>query len=167
MRKFYSNEKNWYKSYPAIIIYVIYLSYLALADKFDHTSFVLGCSQCGILFITKNSNYGRDDILCPFGCRQNRQKIKSRERSKRHYKKLDKKNLKKKLNRARSEINNHILQERSSSLKMDPFLSYLKLILSSILKIKIELDEIIDLQGKVRSRGLSFYQRLVHYFGYG
>ncbi len=163
MKKGYYNERNWHKSYPTIIIYLIYIIYLRLADKNDHTILIIRCSQCGIYFITKKSNSGRYDILCPFGCRQNNKKTKSRKRSKKYYKKNKEK--KKKLNRARSEINN-TTTEKPHTLKVDPFSLYIKLFLNSILKIKTQPDEITQLQEKVRSRGLSFYQKLVHHSDY-
>ena len=114
--------------------------------------------------MTKNSNHGRDDILCPFGCRQNNKKVKSRKRSK--DRNLRNKEKKKKLNRARSE-NTTTSTRLSPPLKVDPFTLYLQLTLTSILKTKIQINEIIDLQEKVRSRGLSFYQKLVHHSDYG
>ena len=164
MGEFHSTEKNWYKSNSATIIYFYYLIYLRLADKNDHTSFVIRCPQCGILFMTKNSNYARDDILCPFGCRQNNKKVNARKRSK--DRNLRNKEKKKKLNRARSE-NTTTSTILSPPVKVDPFALYLQLTLTSILKTKIQIDEIIELQEKVRSRGLSFYQRLVHHSDYG
>jgi hypothetical protein len=140
---------------------------MKLADKNDHTSFVLGCPQCGVLFMTKNSNYGRDDILCPFGCRENHKKAKACQRSEKYRQGKESKDKKRKLNRKRCTINNDVITEVTLPAKVDPFTSYLKLILCSIIKTGIQFDEIIELQEKVRSRGLSFCQKLVHYFAYG
>jgi hypothetical protein len=114
--------------------------------------------------MTKNSNHGRDDILCPFGCRQNNKKVKARKRSK--DRNLRNKEKKRKLNKARSE-NATTSTKLPPTFKVDPFTLYLQLTLASILKTKIQIDEIIDFQDKVRSRGLSFYLKLVHHAGDG
>lgn len=165
LRKFYSGEKNWFTSYPAVIIYLFYLTYIFLADRNDHTIFILRCPQCGIPFFTKNSNFGRKDILCTFGCRQNHKKAKSRERSKKYCQNPANKDKKKKLNRSRSLIDK--CPKEVSSKKVDPFVFYLKLVLQSILLTNFQTREIVELHDFVRSRGLSFYQRLVHYSDYG
>ena len=115
--------------------------------------------------MTKNSNHGRTDILCPFGCRQNNCKTKSNKRSKRYYQKQKNREKKRQLNRARSLIN--YPKRKPSHQRVDYFTLYLKFILQSILLTKLQTQEIIDLQDKVRSRGLSFYQKLVHDSGYG
>ena len=172
LEKFYSGEKYWYKSNPAIIIiYLLYLVYLRLADKNDHTVFILECPQCGISFITKNSNLDRSDVLCPFGCRQENKKSKARERSKRYYQKPDKKKIKQKLNKARSltpSPNNKPEQKTSVKSPITPILVYAKLLLQAILKkADLQPQEIAQIQKILRSRGLSFYQKLVHSFNYG
>lgn len=163
MRKFYSEEKYWYKSYPAIILYLIYLICIEIADKNDHAIFILICSQCGIPFLAKNCNRGRSDILCTFGCRQRNKKSKARKRSQKYRQKDDKKQIKKKLNRKRSLKGDELKKDSSNKKTIDPFIIYIKLVLQSILKIKIQIQEIIQIQKKVRSRGLDFYQRFIHY----
>jgi hypothetical protein len=46
---------------------------------------VKSCSQCHILFITSRCNQHRNDICCPFGCREVRKKLKSNKRSIKYY----------------------------------------------------------------------------------
>jgi len=43
------------------------------------------CRHCTILFLTHPRNIGRNDIDCPFGCREARRKRKSTERSTAYY----------------------------------------------------------------------------------
>ena len=152
----------------------MYLTHLRLADKNDHTIFKLECPQCGIPFMTKNSNLGRTDILCPFGCRQENKKAKARERSKRYYQKPDKREIKKKLNRARSltslttSTNDESEKKSSEKTPTIPILEYAILLLQAILKkTELQPQEIAQIQKNLRSRCLSFYQKLVHITGHG
>ena len=39
------------------------------------------CRHCGIFFLTHPRNAGRDDLRCPFGCREARRKGQSSQRS--------------------------------------------------------------------------------------
>ncbi len=167
MRNFHSGEKKWFKKSPAIVIYLIYLLLIEHAKKANHALITLTCPQCELPFLSTRSNIGRSDIYCPFGCRLEHQRAMARERSKKYSEKPDKKGLKKKTNRARSEVNK-ILEKKPPEISSNIFfILYLKMILSSILKIKVQDTEITQLLKKVRSRGLSFYQNLIHYTDYG
>lgn len=147
-------------------MYFIYLIYIQLADRNDQTIFALECPQCGISFLSRTSNYGRSDIFCPFGCRQENKKRRARERSKKHYQKPSKKKIKKELNRGRSLKKDNPDQLPFKSKSVDPFLLYIRIYLHSILKIKIQIQEIIEFQKNLRSRGLSFYRSLIHITGH-
>ncbi len=167
MRNFHSGEKRWFKKYPAIIIYLIYLILIEHAKKTNHALITLICPQCELPFLSTRSNLGRSDIYCPFGCRLEHKRAKARERSKRYYQKPDNKNKKNKINRGRSEVGKIPHTKPLPLLKNIPFAMYLKMILSSILNIKVQPTEITQILKKVRSRGLSFYQNLIHYTDYG
>ena len=43
------------------------------------------CRHCGIFFLTDVRNSKRDDLRCPFGCREAHRKEKSNERSQEYY----------------------------------------------------------------------------------
>ncbi len=137
------------------------------AKKANHALITLTCPQCELPFLSTRSNLGRRDIYCPFGCRLEHKRAMARERSKKYSQKPDKKEQKKKINRARSEVNNVLDQKAPPVSNNIFFIMYLKLLLSSMLKLQIQPTEIIQLLKKVRSRGLSFYQNLVHYTDYG
>lgn len=142
------------------------MAILQLAEKSDHNSFILSCPQCEIPFLTKNCNLGRTDILCSFGCKQNHQKAQSRKRSKQYSQKKSSKEKKKKNNKKRSLFGNSP-SEKKTTEKPDHFIVYIKLILQILLKTKFHYQEIIELLKKVSSRGLSIYQKMVHYIDYG
>ncbi len=167
MRNFHSGEKKWFKRSPAIIVYLIYLLLIERAKKANHALINLTCSQCELPFLSTRSNLGRSDIYCPFGCRQEHKKAKARERAKKYYQKPDKREQKKKINRARSEVNKIPEKKPPIIFHNIIFVMYLKIILSSILNLKIQPTEIIQLLKIVRSRGLSFYKNLIHYTDYG
>lgn len=137
------------------------------AKKTNHALITLICPQCELPFLSTRSNLGRSDIYCPFGCRLEHKRAKARERSKRYYQKPDNKNKKNKINRGRSEVGKIPHTKPLPLLKNIPFAMYLKMILSSILNIKVQPTEITQILKKVRSRGLSFYQNLIHYTDYG
>lgn len=43
------------------------------------------CRHCGIRFLTHACNAQRENLLCPFGCREHSRRQAQRERSQRHY----------------------------------------------------------------------------------
>jgi hypothetical protein len=64
------------------------------------------CRHCQILFITHPRNAKRDDLRCPFGCRQTHRKNTARKRSDEYYQSEEGKSQKKELNKRRSKRNN-------------------------------------------------------------
>jgi hypothetical protein len=46
---------------------------------------VAGCCHCGIRFLTFRCNRGRDDLRCPFGCREHCRRQQANARSRKHY----------------------------------------------------------------------------------
>jgi len=49
------------------------------------SSVIKKCSTCGISFLTSSRNHGRDDLNCPFGCREAARKFNGNKRSQKHY----------------------------------------------------------------------------------
>ncbi|MCP4570498.1 MAG: hypothetical protein GY841_23185 [FCB group bacterium] len=62
------------------------------------------CRHCQILFFTHPRNAGRNDLGCPFGCREARRRQKSTERSVAYNRSKDGKDKKVKLNQRRNQI---------------------------------------------------------------
>lgn len=64
---------------------------------------VRSCSHCGIRFLTHPRNVWRDELRCPFGCRQQHRRQRASARSTAYYQTDSGKGKKKKLNCRRSE----------------------------------------------------------------
>jgi len=62
------------------------------------------CCHCGIRFFTHPRNADRQDLRCPFGCRQTRRKQRSNERSKALYRTEAGREKKRLLNQRRSFV---------------------------------------------------------------
>ena len=62
------------------------------------------CGHCQILFFTHPRNAGRNDLRCPFGCRQAHRRQKSAERSAAYYQSKEGKKKKVELNQRRNRI---------------------------------------------------------------
>lgn len=165
LRKFYADKKRWFEKYPVIVIYLIYLVVIKFALRANHRLNTIICPHCELLFISSRSNDGRKDIFCPLGCRQANKKTKACERSKKYYSNPVNRRKKQLLNRARSLVN-YVAKDLPPP-KVDPFVIYLKIILQSVLLVKFKTPEIVVIINKVRSRGLLFFQKLVHYSDYG
>ena len=61
------------------------------------------CRHCGIRFLSHPRNVNRQDLLCPFGCRDHLRRLRSRERSQRYRQSDSAKRKKKILNAKRSQ----------------------------------------------------------------
>lgn len=60
------------------------------------------CRHCRIFFLTTRSNRGRNDLSCPFGCREAHRKQQSHQRSQAYYRTEQGRRKKRDLNRKRS-----------------------------------------------------------------
>lgn len=59
------------------------------------------CARCDIEFLTSVANRRRDDLRCPFGCRQARKKEQNRKRGRKNYETQNGKEAKQRRNRKR------------------------------------------------------------------
>ncbi len=97
------------------------------------------CPQCQIPLLTANSNKGRGDIRCPFGCRQQHKKEQSNKRSKEYYQTSEGQQKKQRLNQNRKKEGlSHANVPPTPSL----IIKYMQLILSSIWNVHICLSEV-------------------------
>ncbi len=62
---------------------------------------VVSCTDCGIRFLTHPRNAGRQNLRCPFGCRQHHRRQRSCQRSTSYYRTAAGKMKKKRLNARR------------------------------------------------------------------
>lgn len=74
-----------------------------LRDKPQLRKCLTRCRHCRILFFTHPRNAGRDDLGCPFGCRQAHRKQSAIQRSLEYYRSEAGKIKKKNLNARRSQ----------------------------------------------------------------
>ena len=61
------------------------------------------CRHCGIRFLTHPRNAGRQNLHCPFGCRQHHGRLRANARSRKHYETANGKKNKKAHNGKRSK----------------------------------------------------------------
>jgi hypothetical protein len=69
----------------------------------EYRRYLVCCKACGIRFFADPRNEGRDDLRCPFGCRDVHQRQNSNERSKDYYQSPEGKMKKKQLNQERRQ----------------------------------------------------------------
>lgn len=112
------------------------------------------CRQCQILFFTHPRNAGRNDLGCPFGCRQARRKQKSTERSVAYYRSKEGKKKKIALNQGRNRIkeNSASTGDRAAGIKIEAdqaILSHIQVVVSLIEGHRVVLETIKILVAKL------------------
>lgn len=141
--------------------------------------------HCGIYFLTHPRNAKRDDLRCPFGCRDAHRKESLKRRSAEWYRSEKGKKKKKALNRRRSlktlsensteslaseELSEQkvpIVQDESKGVFNTGTLSYLQMLISLIEGRLVSLDEITKmLLKKVRQHSIDRRRRFVYAFTY-
>ena len=76
---------------------------LVLRQQPELKSRLTRCRDCRILFFTHPRNKGRNDLGCPFGCRESRRRQKSTQRSVAYYRSKEGKKKKIELNQRRNQ----------------------------------------------------------------
>jgi hypothetical protein len=148
LRKKYSELKGWYLNDQVIKVYQIYQTVLKNLSSKVH---ILGrCSQCHIEFITTQSNQGRNDLRCPFGCRQIHKKNESNKRSTAYYKTPEGKNKKKVQNNKRKKNVTCSEENESLSPSLSTTVLYIQLVLTAIYKKSLSILAINKLVEMVR-----------------
>lgn len=79
--------EDWYRGDPVV---ALVLAYYALLRSILRAQPALRrcrtrCRHCGIFFLTHPRNAGRDDLRCPFGCRESHRRRQSDQRSRAYY----------------------------------------------------------------------------------
>jgi len=113
------------------------------------------CRHCQILFFTHPRNARRNDLSCPFGCREARRKQKSTQRSVAYYRSKEGKGKKQELNQKRNQVKD-IAASRSdrsvgSKLEADRgiLLSHIQVVISLIEGHWVDLKNIQVLVAKI------------------
>lgn len=114
------------------------------------------CRHCQILFFTHPRNAGRNDLGCPFGCRQAHRRQNAIRRSIEYYKTPEGKQKKKHLNIARgrqNRLSETILEEKGnddSGWSVDgAALGHIQLVISLVEGRWVGLSEILTMLEKI------------------
>jgi len=105
------------------------------------------CRHCQILFFTHPRNAGRNDLRCPFGCRQARRRQESTERSVAYYRSREGKKKKIALNQRRNRIEDipASTSDRAAGIKTEAdeaILSHIQVVVSLIEGYQVLLETI-------------------------
>lgn len=110
------------------------------------------CRHCGIRFLVDPRSAGRENLRCPFGCRQHYRKQRSNERSKAYYRTDSGRRKKELLNARRSGK-----LGRSDSAPLEDELPVDELPVD----IKLVLDNMVLAAGQVKASPMLDYLRMV------
>jgi hypothetical protein len=143
------------------------------------------CKHCRIFFLTHPRNAGRDDLRCPFGCRDAHRKESSNKRSAEWYRSKQGKKKKKNLNERRfrqsssdsgsedlknkesCEQQRKIIQDKPEVVRNKTTLPYIQMLISLIEGRSVSLDEVLDMLLKiVRQHSIDSRRRFVYAFTY-
>jgi len=106
----FSFREDWHQDdrvLPLVRQYQLALD-AVLRDRPGWRNYGVSCRHCGIRFFTHPRNAGRQDLRCPFGCRQYHRRKCANGRSRRRYQKPDGRRNKKLLNGKRSQAGKHV-----------------------------------------------------------
>ena len=120
------------------------------------------CQHCGIFFLTDPRNVKREDLGCPFGCRQAHRKRRSTERSVAYYRTRVGK-IKKRLQNGKRQLGRPAEQGRRPAEEKEPLpgvgfdgfrfesgmVSYLRMATSLIEGRRVGLTEILEMLVRV------------------
>ena len=112
------------------------------------------CRHCQILFFTHPRNAGRNDLRCPFGCRQAHRRQKSVERSVAYYRSKEGKKKKIALNQRRNRIEDipASTSDRTAGIKIEAdgaILSHIQVVISLIEGYQVVLETIKTVVAKL------------------
>jgi hypothetical protein len=142
-----------------------------IKQKHELKNYLTSCRHCQILFFTHPRNARRNDLLCPFGCREARRKQKSTERSVAYYRSKDGKGKKKELNKRRNQAKDipALTIDRSVGSKLEAdrriLLSHIQVLISLIEGYWVDLKTIKALVAKIlRQHCIDFKKNLFYQY---
>ena len=121
------------------------------------------CRHCGIIFLTHPRNAGRDDLGCPFGCREAHRRRSSNERSIEYYR-TEAGRVKK---RIQNEKRGAAAAGRPALAVPDPcpprMIPYLQMVISLIERRRVSREEILKLVARVlRQHSMARRSKIEH-----
>jgi hypothetical protein len=168
--KYFVFHEDWYRTKK---IRKLVLGYYAVLRSIKRSHPYMRCclkkcQHCGIFFFTEFSNKIRNDLRCPFGCREAYRQQSSIQRSTAYYRTEEGRRKKKALNqkryiRSRSEDNASEPASVPESENKSPVLEHLSAITSLIEGRKVSIEEIEDLLAqKGRQHSLPVEKKIMH-----
>jgi hypothetical protein len=122
------------------------------------------CKHCNIFFICSDSNIGRTDLGCPFGCAEESRKRNAQKRSSDYYKTDEGKGKKKALNKKRASGN--IEEKEFGNQRYKKIFFYLHFMFLKLDKIYRPVRDIEIIYGYflkiVRQHPLFFSGKILH-----
>jgi hypothetical protein len=142
-----------------------------IKQKPELKNYLTHCRHCQILFFTHPRNARRNDLSCPFGCREARRKQKSTERSVAYNRSKDGKDKKKELNQRRNQVKDigASTTDRSVGNNVEGegrvLLSHIQLVISLIEGYWMDLKTIKALVAKIlRQHRIDFKKNLFYQY---
>ena len=178
---------DWYRkgTVRELVVHYYFVLRSILRSKPHLRKLLTRCRDCGIFFITYPQNVKRDDLRCPFGCREAHREEDSKKRSAEWYRSEKGREKKKALNRGRSlqslsgNGNNylaneessprqgHIVEDDSEVVRDRVTLSYIQMLISAIEGRSVSLDEVLTiLRKKVRQRSIDKQKQFIYAIHY-
>lgn len=143
---FFELSPDWYRKIGVRQIAVLYFWKLrsVLRERPQLRCCLKRCRHCDIFFLTHPRNAKRNDIDCPFGCRQARRRRKSMERSSAYYRTPEGKIKKQQQNARRGGREKAAPPEPDQSV-----IVYLKVVTSLIEGRPVAFSEVISLVQRI------------------
>lgn len=124
------------------------------------------CRDCRILFFTHPRNEGRNDLRCPFGCRESRRRQQSTQRSVAYYRSKEGKNKKIELNQRRNQEKDSRSSTEHIGSKVEPdstILSHIQMVVSLIEGCRVDLETIKAIVAKfLRQHSIDFKGKMFY-----
>ena len=129
------------------------------------------CSHCCILFFTDPRNIGRNDLGCPFGCRQSYRKISAARRVKAYYQTKYGKGKKSRLNNASYQRGYASLKKTMISECVDgqpdkSLLLHIQVVIRIVEARRVALEEIISMLKDFRQHSIDLRERFGYRYSY-
>jgi hypothetical protein len=147
---------------------VYFLALRALLRGFRGRFTVLRCKQCRILFPSALCNKGREDIACPFGCREERQRESLNRRSRDYYQGQKGREKKRERNRNRSRNRVKPPTKPLSNIAVESplplsIVRHLRWILTATERRRFTNEDVYAMAEEIlRQRSLEFVESMMH-----
>jgi hypothetical protein len=168
--------EDWYQGGSVVALVLSYYAGLrsVLRAQAELRRCLTRCRHCGIFFLTHPRNAGREDLRCPFGCRQAHRRHQSDQRSTAYYRDEAGKEKKRTLNAKRRKRPppppappSPLLVDEFPSAWPQTMLPYLQMVISLIEGRPVSLAEVVAvLRRALRQHRIARTRRIDHTVGW-